>query len=227
MKNPWNDFDYREGLQVHPADLDTVAHFNKKLAVSKSSAAHKYSLSTEHTPLPYFGSLNSKLVILMANPGLDPLRTIEEETPEFRAKFDLARKHQLETDPFVFLAEEMKETPGGLWWRSRLGKIIAEVGLDVVKQSVFTAEIHAYKSVNYKPLTETLPTQAYTFALVQKLVDAGVHVILGRAKQEWRAAVSGLKSGRVIELNSNQNSYLTEGNMPSGNFAEILKALSR
>jgi hypothetical protein len=225
MENPWHEFDYKKELQVHPADAAVVAKFNKKLEASKSSNAHKFSLSTEHTPLPYFGSLNSKLVILMANPGLDPQRTIEEETPRFREMFDLARKHELTQDPFVFLSEEMKETPGGQWWRKRLGKIIEIVDLEVVKQSLFTAEIHAYKSINYKPLEEPLATQSYTFATVQKLVDAGAYVILGRAKNEWRAAVKGLNGERVIELNSNQNSFLTEGNMPPGKFTQIVNAL--
>lgn len=210
---------------MHPADFEIVQRFNEGLIKSKSKSALNFMLSTQHTPLPYFGSLNSKLVILMANPGLDPARTVEEESPEFREMFDLARKHELTSDPFVFLAEKLKETPGGQWWRKRLGKIIDAVGIEVVKQSIFTAEIHAYKSVNYKPLKTNFPTQSYTFETVQRLVDKGAYVILGRAKNEWKSAISGLSGERLVELNSNQNSHLTEGNMPLNRYNEIIQSI--
>lgn len=224
--NPWLDYDYNAESTIHPLDAKLVQKFNTKLDNSKSANAANYRLSTTHTALPYLGSQQAKLVILMANPGLDPINTSQEETPEFQRMFDLARRLQVQPAPFAFLADAMKETPGGRWWRSRLAKLISEVGLENLSQKIFSAEIHAYKSVNYKRLPFNLPTQAFTFDLVSQLVDDGAYVILGRAKDEWKEAVPSLSnSKRVIELNSNQNSYLTPGNMPPGVFEVLVKEI--
>ena len=221
MNNPWNEFDYTLNTQIHPLDYDTVITFNER--VNKTKNAEKYRLSEHHTALPYFGSLNSSLVILAANPGLDPVATKEEETPHRRELFDQARRHGLDDNPFVFLRPEFEGTVGYKWWLSRTRRLREEMGDHKFMHNTFSAEIHPYKSINYRKLYEPLPTQEYTFSVVNDLVSQGAWVILMRAKNEWRAAVPALlKSQKIIELNSPQSSYLTPGNMKPGIFEKLV-----
>lgn len=222
MNNPWTTYDYTRTNQVHPQDQDAFDEFNAKIDKSKSKNAFKLKLSSTNTALPYFGSLDARLVILAANPGLDPAKTAQEETPELRRLFDLARRHELTEDPFVFLRSEFKDTPGYEWWEKRTKQLRSAIGDEQFLNHTFSAEIHPYKSQNYRKLSTAMPTQQYTFDCVDRLVRSGAHVILVRAKQEWRDAVPSLNSSnKVIELNSAQSSYLTPKNMKPGIFDSL------
>lgn len=226
--NPWKEFDFLAKDQVHRLDREGVDNFNSKLEKSKSKSASRLLLSRANTPLPFFGALDATLIILAANPGLDPINTPQEETPERRRLFDQARRHELHSHPFVFLRPEFQNTPGYTWWEKRTRQLREAVGDDVFLNRTFSAEIHPYKSQNYKPLHEPLPTQGYTFSLVNELVRNGAFVILVRAKNEWCSAVPSLQhNDRVIELNSKQSSYLTERNMPVGAFSKLAAHVSR
>lgn len=222
MNNPWEQFDYTRADQVHPLDAEVFARFNQRMAKRKNS--ERLTLSSTHTPLPYFGSSDARLIFLAANPGLDPVKTVEEETPVRRLFFDQARKHELKDEPFVFLRKEFEGTPGYSWWESRTRKLRDAMGDEKFRQTAFSAEIHPYKSQNYQTLYEPMPTQQYTFDLVNRLVSGGAWVILMRAKKEWREAVPELtRSSRVIELNSAQSSFMTPNNMPSGMFDKLVR----
>lgn len=224
MNNPWISYDYTQTNQVHPLDQEAFAAFNAKIEKSKSKTAFKLKLSETNTALPYFGSLDAKLVILAANPGLDPVKTPEEETPELRQLFALARRHELTDHPFVFLRSEFKGTAGYDWWESRTKQLRAVIGDERFLNHTFSAEIHPYKSQNYRKLTTAMPTQQYTFDCVDRLVRSGAHVILVRAKKEWRDAVPSLiSSSKVVELNSAQSSYLTTKNMKPGVFDALVR----
>jgi hypothetical protein len=222
MKNPWIEYNYTTPNQVHPSDQQGFTSFNERVSTRKN--ADRLTLSSHNTALPYFGSLDAKLVILAANPGLDPDKTPEEETPERRRLFDRARKHELTDNPFVFLRDEFSGTAGFDWWTSRTRLLREAMGDESFYRGAFSAEIHPYKSRNYQKLYEPLPTQQYTFDLVNELVRNGAWVILMRAKDEWRTAVPELRSSsRVIELNSAQSSYLTPGNMQAGVFDKLTR----
>jgi hypothetical protein len=225
LNNPWKDFDYTNKRQVHPVDLAGFDAFNERIGKRKNS--QRLKLSDTHTPLPYFGNKDAGFVILMANPGLDPVKTALEEKPAMRKLFDQARKHEKMSSPFVFLDDEFIGTPGHQWWSKRLRRIIDEVSLENVRKGIFSAEIHPYKSVNYAAVHEELPTQRYTAELVKQLIDRGSLVLMGRARAEWIHLVPALeKYKNVIELNSKQNSFITEKNTKRGDFRRILQALS-
>ena len=225
MNNPWNQFDFAQKKQVHDLDLAGFEAFN--LRVAKKKNAEDLKLSDAHTPLPYFGNLNAGFVILMANPGLDPVNTELEEKPHLRKLFDSARKHEQMESPFVFLDDSFSGTPGHAWWSMRLKSIIQEVSLEKVRQGIFSAEIHPYKSVNYDAVKEPLPTQQYTAQLIRSFIDRASLMLMGRAKKEWIGLVPELaRYKNIIELNSKQSSYITAGNTRPGDFQKILSALS-
>lgn len=138
MENPWLTFDFTSRNQVHEQDQESFDRFNSK--VKKLRNGKNLELSSCHTPLPYFGNLRAGFVILMANPGLDPVNTSREEKPHMRRLFDAARKHEEMDSPFVFLDDAFAGTPGHTWWSKRLGSIIDEVGLEKVRNGIFSAE---------------------------------------------------------------------------------------
>ncbi len=225
MENPWLTFDYTSRNQVHEQDQESFDRFNSK--VKKLKNGKNLELSSSHTPLPYFGNLRAGFVILMANPGLDPVNTSLEEKPHMRRLFDAARKHEEVDSPFVFLDDAFAGTPGQTWWSKRLGSIIDEVGLEKVRKGIFSAEIHPYKSINYRPLGEQMPTQFYTAEVVRKFIDQGALFLLGRARKEWQELMPEFhRYKNVIELNSKQNSYITQGNTSRSKFKRIISAIA-
>ncbi len=225
MNNPWKNFDYTQKKQVHPSDFEAFDLFNASIRNLKN--AEKLKLSSVHTPLPFFGNATAGFAILMANPGLDPINTDKEELPHLRKLFDQARKQEKMKSPFVFLDDAFAGTPGHAWWSKRLGKIIEEVGLEKVQNGIFSAEIHPYKSINYKALKAPMPTQTYTAQLVRDLINQGSLILMGRAKKEWFALVPELeKYKKLIELNSKQNSFITPGNTAPGDFNKIIRAMA-
>jgi hypothetical protein len=228
ITNPWFDYDPTAGNLVHEQDVDMFDRFNK--ALEGKARADKFTLSSEHTPMPYFGSLQSKLVILGANPGLDPVNTVLEETTDRRELFDLARRHELTGNPFVFLRDEFANTPGCEWWVKRTRALREAVGDATFGSRTFTAEIHPYKSVNYRrlPKGSVFPTQMYTNELIKQAIEREAFIIFLRAREEWESLIPELANyadERKLALNSRQNSFLTPGNMPAGKFEAIAGAL--
>jgi hypothetical protein len=227
MQNPWLNYDYQSNSTIHSLDTEAVNAFNARIASSRAIGREEFLISSTHTALPFFGSTDAKLLILAANPGLKIGETEIEETHERRQLFNLARRHELEGNPFVFLRPEFEGTPGYTWWSSRTRQIRELVGDDVFTSSTFSAEIHPYKSVKYRSLNSAVPTQLYTATLVDSMVEAGSLVIVLRARKEWNELVPSLVANpNVIELNSAQNSYMSSGNMAPGQFERLIAKLT-
>jgi hypothetical protein len=226
MQNPWNDFDYTTGRQVHPADLEAFEFFNEKIKKSKSQHSLNYLLQDHVSPQPYFGNKDGKLLILLANPAYLEGTDVSEETPEIRRLFDLSRKHSLDDAPFVYLRQELQATEGYDWWAKKLRVLIEHVGLDAVTNQVFSVEWHAYKSKNYRRNAVPFASQEYTQWLVKKAMDNDSFIVVGRSQKEWFSAVPGLADyPKFIRLNSVQNASITPNNMQPGRFNEIVEAI--
>jgi hypothetical protein len=217
MKNPWLDYDYKKSNSVHPLDQDLFDKVNVRL----SKRGKDYVLSSANVALPYFGNPDANLVLLYANPGLNPKETTKEETPALAELFDLARKHKLTgTDAFVFLREEFEGTPGYLWWEKTLRFVFKRFSEPHARKqalrNIFSAEIHPYKSVKYGALTKgegNFPSSEYTYHLVQKAIDRGAVILIARAKNEWFRALPALANyGNVIYLSSSQQSAISPNN---------------
>jgi hypothetical protein len=227
MMNPWLDYDYEDESTIHPLDRDSINEFNARLESKDESTQQAFTISTTHTALPFFGSIDSKLVILAANPGLKIGETDLEETAKRRQLFDLARRHELAGNPFVFLRPEFEGTPGHDWWTARTRVLRDAIGDDVFTSNTFAAEIHPYKSVKYRSLGSAIATQRYTAELVSKNVSNGAWVIVLRARGEWNLLVPELVDNpKVFQLNSTQNSHITPANMAPGLFDLLVGELT-
>lgn len=217
MTNPWLKYDYKANNTVHPLDLELFRKVNQRLSGKKGKT--EKTLSSSNVALPYFGNPNANLVLLYANPGLDPQNTKKEETPELKGIFDKARKHQkLGKHDFIFLLDAFKSTPGFDWWTKTLEAVINEPKLDGVNvlNNIFSAEIHPYKSVKYGPLKDAegaFPSTEYTYLLVRAAMQRNALILIARAEKEWFAAVKGLSTYKnVIYLSSVQQSKISPNN---------------
>ena len=226
MKNPWEDFDSTAPRQVHAADSEAFDFFNSQLDRSRSISRENFRLQHHVSPQPYFGNQNGKLLLLLANPAYLPGSDIDEETPEIRHLFDLSRRHRLTDTPLVYFRPELQKTQGYKWWAKRLNRLIEAAGLEVVTNQVFSVELHAYKSQNYKRIKSSFATQEYTRWLVRESMSRGAYIILGRSENEWLSAIDGLSSYRnLVRLNSVQNAAVTPKNMPEGKFEDVVEAI--
>jgi hypothetical protein len=217
MQNPWLKYDYKKLSTVHPLDQDLFDKVNERLRRRGSD----YVLSNKNVALPYFGNPDANLVLLYANPGLDPKQTKKEETPGLVELFDLARKHKLKgSEAFVFLREEFEDTPGFIWWEKTLKFVFKRFSephsRERALRNIFSAEIHPYKSVKYGALTKkegSFPSSEYTYHLVQRAIDRGAVILIARAKNEWFQAVPALTTyDNVIYLSSAQQSAISPNN---------------
>ena len=59
-------------------------------------------------------------------------------------------------------------------------ELIAVVGLGAVARRVMCIEHFPYKSVSYRPLGVTLPSQHYSFGLVRDAIRQGKQVVVMR-----------------------------------------------
>ena len=224
MKNPWFEFDWNSSSQIHPQDRAHVDAYNFEL--SKSAARNINVLSSIHAPLPFFGSLEAKVVILLANPGIGPGEEIPDETNAQLRLLDAARKHETLGEHFIYLTDEMQGTEGHNWWTNKLKALTAESSAQLVHESLMAIEFHPYHSVNFSMLPITLPTQNYTFELVRRKISEGALFVIGRHLQGWFTAVPELRQANYVMFKS-RNAALTPGNLSDDGFKKILAALSK
>ena len=222
MKNPWLDFDYKAESQLHPLDAPHVHAFNREM--DKSPAKSIYKLSDAHAPLPYFGSLDAKLVILLANPGIGPSEVVPDESASQLELLDHARKHETKVSHFIYLDDVMAGTEGYRWWNQKMRSLVMETSLASVHEKVMVVEFHPYHSVNFSYLPITLPTQNYTFSLVRQKVSEGATFVMGRHQQGWLTAVPELIHAERVQFKS-RNAALTKGNLSESGFGNLLSKL--
>ena len=223
MKNPWFEFDWNSSSQIHPQDQSHVDAYNFEL--SKSATKNLNVLSLIHAPLPFFGSIEAKVVILLANPGIGPGEEIPDESFTQLRLLDSARKHQTLEEHFIYISEGMKGTEGHKWWTSKLKALTSESSIQLVHESLMAVEFHPYHSVNFSVLPITLPTQNYTFELVRRKVAEGALFVIGRHLQGWFTAVPELRNANYVMFKS-RNAALTPGNLNDDGFKKVLAAMS-
>jgi hypothetical protein len=217
MENPWLDYDFKAENKVHPLDREIFEKVNARF----SNSGTKHVLSSKNVALPYFGNPNANFVLLYANPGLKE-DTYLEETSELSQLFDLARKHQLNgSSAFVFLQSKFEGTPGFKWWSEALRFVFRRFESDWAREmalsKMFSAEIHPYKSSEYKPLNKkdgVFPTAKYTYELVSKAMERGAVILIGRARDDWFEAVPGLSNyNKVIYLSNPRQKAISPDNV--------------
>ena len=219
MINPWINMDHSEYM-VHPDDKTSFEDHNSRVTSN-------YKFIPFLTPEPWVGNINAPIVILLANPGATKENLAgERETNSFRKDLSIKNLSQSNQEfQHYFLNPELKDDPGGQWWNNRLSELIEETSLQAVADSIVSLETIPYHSVSFKAPKLKIPTQDYTYEILDAAIKRNAIIIAQRQISHWQAMVPSLKGyARVYQPNSPQSAYFTSGNYPAG-FDEFVRAV--
>ncbi len=183
MENPWTLLP-SEPPFVLPADRPYVEAANR-------DRSERYRLATELVPEPFAGAHHAPLVVLSLNPGIQDADFEVHRSPDHRAM--LLGNLQPERSVLLGLRDAFQGTPAGRWWRRCFKAVIGQGHQpEDLARRVLSVEFHGYHSRAWQPLPITLPSQPYTFGLVEQAVQRGATVVVLRGWSAWRVAVPRL-----------------------------------
>lgn len=176
----------------------------------------EHEIDTTLLPEPWLGPHDAPVVMLTANPGIDPSDGV------FHARRDFAQANRANLttaggEPNYLLDQRFSDASGARWWRRRAFAQLLRDGVseEALSNRVLVVEFHGYHSRSWMALAVTLPSQWYGFSLVEQAVRRGALVIVARSARLWMAAVPelGQQSERVFTLRSTQNPAISPKNL--------------
>jgi len=227
-ENPW--IQYRPNY-LHPLDVEIVKNLNEKIR----KAEHR--MRGDIPPAPFKGKvLEAKVIVLMKNPGFDERENEEGFYNKFGYLFiEQARMNYSVLDSPLFYNDAYKKV-SDYWYKRFKGLCSAldKQGVDgehVVANNVATINFYPYHSIDFPVMKFEefiLPTQRFSFSLVEKAIKRNALIVLVRGEKLWFENVEGLKNyPHIIRLNSDQNSYITERNCGGAeNWQRLVNALT-
>jgi hypothetical protein len=215
MVNPWLSLPSSPPF-IAPIDLEVLTPLQ-----------HKCDLKLDLLPQTWTGNVSTAEVFMLAlNPGFRPSDYVQvHDNVDYANQWRLALSFETRT-PFYFLDPAFKGSGGGLYWERRLQELIAVVGIDAVAQKVMCVEHFAYKSVQYRPLGMTLPSQEYSFQLVRDAIRERKQIVIMRSERVWLESVPELKECDYIRLSNPRNPYLSRAQMTDKQFERLCTALT-
>jgi hypothetical protein len=217
LENPWLNL---------PKKPPFLAPCDKDVTVKLSDF---YDLHLELLPSPFSGNIDTaKVVMLLLNPGyIGAESDIELRSSVLQQAF-LDNLDPQKSKLFA-IAPEFDWTAGGKWLQEKLaGLFKAGVSHDDIYKNFMIVEYFPYHSAtfNVKPGTE-LPSQKYSFELVEKAIDKGAMILLMRGKNWWYDAVPRLEKypNLIKKPNSLRNVVISENNLGKDNFNKLVKLL--
>lgn len=210
--NPW--------LKV-PASPPFIAPSDERYidAFNASDGRHpEHEINTTLLPEPWLGRHDAPVVMLTANPGVDPTDFA------FHAQRDFAQANRANLttpggEPNYLLDQRFSDASGARWWRRRaFARLLADgVQEEALRNRVLVVEFHGYHSRSWTPLPITLPSQWYGFSLVEQAVSRDALVIVARPARLWLIAAPelGQHPERVFGLRSTQNPAVSPKNLGS------------
>jgi hypothetical protein len=208
--NPWLEVPDTPPFVV-PADERYVEAWNA------SDGRHpEHKIDTTLLPEPWLGRHDAPVVMLTANPGIDPSDVMFHGRPDF-AQANRASMAKPGGTPNYLLDQRFVKASGAQWWRRRAFARLLRDGVseEALGSRVLVVEFHGYHSRSWMPLAVTLPSQWYGFSLVERAVHRAALIVVARPARAWRIAVPELSQGseRVFTLRSTQNPAISPRNL--------------
>jgi hypothetical protein len=217
VQNPWMQLPDSPPF-IAPDDSEVLGRLQSKLVGD-------YELKLDLLPQPWTGNVNTAEVLVLAlNPGFREEDYADLQNRDYAEQWRLALSFQTRT-PFYFLDPAFQHTGGYLWWHRRLRDLIDVVGLDAVAQKVMCVEHFPYKSVRYGSLGTILPSQRYSFWIVQEAIRAGKQIVVMRSERVWLQSVPEMREYPYIRLSNNRNPYFSRTQMTAEEFGRLCEAL--
>jgi hypothetical protein len=221
LQNPW----YQLPLQpdyVLPEDVSAVRRFNE-------SARESVRLQLELMPEPYLGRPDAPVVLLNKNPGFTPEGPRAHRDQAFLERSRCNLEHCPSAYPF-YLLDPALNTKGTEWWHRILGRLIENLGLEIVARNILCVEYLPYHSSRFPGRFRhgklSLPSQQYSFSLVRAAVRRGAVIMVLRGERRWLTAVQELESyPRRFMVSNVQNPVISPANCADG-YERVLDALA-
>ncbi len=141
-------------------------------------------------PEPWHGPITrATVLLLLRNPG-HHLQDLEDSgNPQLVGVW----RRQLSGDqPFQYVLPELSWTGGAHYWIARLRVLIETVGAERLSDRFAVAQAIPYASSYEIAPMGSIPSAAYTGALVRAALQRGALVIVGRAAHLWANLVPEL-----------------------------------
>jgi hypothetical protein len=131
-------------------------------------------------------------------------------------------RHKQAKYPFYLLDPDLNFAPGFCWWKQKLGPLMGALDDprgEKVSKGVFCVEFFPYHSETFSSRwnTNILPSQEYSFRLVQRAIRRNALILIMRSGKIWREHVPELKTyskDRWEEASSPQNPAISPNNFP-------------
>jgi hypothetical protein len=218
MKNPWSALPQSPPYWL-PEDRPYIEAWNQR-------RPDAFRLRGEALPEPFVGRRDAPVVVLQRNPAW---RDDDQPHPP---DLDSAVRGNLTDDPELHIHPGFLERfpNSASWWRPRWRWVQRESGLswEELARRVLVVESHGYYSKRWATFPFTLPSQRYSYRLVEEAITRGAVVLVMRGERDWEAAVPSLAShGRRFRVRSWQSAYVSPQNLGEDGFRQVLEALAR
>ena len=189
LLNPWLTLG-DEPPFVLESDREEVAAFNGRVKP-------ELQLHTELLPEPFVGDIKSAAVLLLnMNPAYDAKELAFHRDPSFVAVARANLTQRALEYPFYFL-DPSGHSPGHTYWSQHLRALTEACGGPlIVARSVAVLEWCPYHSLSMSQTGAALevPSQAFSFGVVERALTRGTVVIMIRAV-EW-CEIENLHAGQ-------------------------------
>jgi len=221
--NPWTGV-ISDKVLVHPEDAPYVNELNRLYRDDKD-----HQIETRLPPSPCIGYFEAPLVVLLANPSFITEDVATQQEPN-NLELILAAATTAGGTPFWTLTEQGQKIDTNHWWTKHT-RDLAEVvgGFKALSSRMLSVELHAYHSPKWSSPLMTLPTQHFSFALVQQAMDRDATIVVARCQNYWYASVPGLSKYKrqVANLKSPRSAHLSRKNLGDKGFRLVEKALTQ
>jgi hypothetical protein len=219
VENPWTDFTSGDPY-VLPADLPQVLAFNRGL---QQTDVRRLRLNV--VPEPYIGRVDAPVVLLAINPGYTSEDVHFTNDAYARDVWQRNLLHQPLDYPFYPLDPALSWAAGAIWWTRRLRALLAASDRKTVANNLLCIEYFPYHSYKNPLFPGEVPSQAYSFDLVNRAIARGATILITRGVRAWRHRITRLRDyTHVFDTANPQNSSVFPGNFPTG-FNEAVRRL--
>lgn len=175
------------------------------------STDERTRIRSELLPEPFFGPRNAPVVLLLLNPGFHP------DDVALHARADFA--HRLRASLASGAADHLHlaadaSGPGHHWWTRAVRPLTRAASLGAVARGLLAVEYFPYHSIAFAHAHLRLPSQHFSFGLVQDAMARGAEIVVGRGYDFWLGALPALGSySRCTRMKNPRRTSLSPGNL--------------
>jgi hypothetical protein len=202
-------------------DRPHVEAFNRH-----ASARHRLDLRM--IPVPFMGNRSAPLLVLGLNPSYqrDSLRLDRDGNARgeaLRANLGSNRRGHIHAG----FNPEFAGTGSWRWWRRCFRAVIDEGHEpDELVRKVLAVDFHGYRSLNWRAIPVTLPSQDFGFELVRRAIRRQATIVVTRGFPQWHVAVPDLANYKsLVRLKNPRSATISPTNCTRRGFKLVRKAL--